>query len=74
MCMEFILPIMHNRLPESQNELKYIALKRYCKLTAKVTIRELSDMIFTKDINNAVKLKKVPTATQKAILDALEIS
>ncbi|WP_286035462.1 hypothetical protein [Succinatimonas hippei] len=43
-------------------------------MTAKVTIRELSDMIFTKDINNAVKLKKVQTATQKAILDALEIS
>lgn len=74
MCMEFISPITHNRLPKSQNELKHIALKRYCKLTSKISVRELSDMIFTKDINNAVKLKKVQTATQKAILDALEIS
>ena len=74
MFVEFISLILHNRLLAAQNELKRIDLKRYRKMTVGVMVRELSDVIFTKDLNGVIKLKKAPTATQKAILDALGIS
>ena len=74
MFVEFISLILHNRLLAAQNELKRIDLKRYRKLTVGVMVRELSDVIFTKDTSGNIKLKKAPTATQKAILDALGIS
>ena len=74
MFVEFISLILHNRLSAAQNELKRIDLKRYRKMTVGVMVRELSDVIFTKDTSGSIKLKKAPTATQKAILDALGIS
>lgn len=74
MFVEFISLILHNRLLAAQNELKRIDLKRFRKMTVSVMVRELSDVLFTKDINGSIKLKKALTASQKAILDTLGIS
>ena len=74
MFVEFIALILHNRLLAAQNALKRADIKRFRKLTATVMVRELNDIIFVKNSDGSIKLKKAPTATQKEIVLALGLS